>query len=592
MAPVGKNLTNENPRLSSILGAIPKSDSLIHENFFRSRLTGHLAFAAKLESILLESIDGLPSLTASLYRNIETINQVRGGIAAPESTELEERGTSIWNLTSKHKNNGRYPERAHNSSKRRTNTQDNAESIEMVSRQERNQLGVAEQVIERAAFYDQRLQRLMRNHATQHTTLTTYRLTAQYYILRVILAWRRERLDLADFFLTKFNSEKSPVDAALTEELTDVMFEIGRDQTAKKSYGSAIRWLEGARANLISPNPDCLGTDAGVLRSCIAHTLVHALLGQRCEESNRRAWVIIQELANEAENTLAVLLLKLQVLTINENSTQDYFDVLVQIIRQIHLSDINLKTILHHIHKIRVRSTHLAHTALTVLLSDQLLATGETAWLEKTLITILWNGTTSTELEDFTDQLEELLDQITAKSNFTLSTSATHAAQILILRRVEALYSREEFGQADAWCRLALHGVFCHSGLSNSGKLQRITARLLIEELDTQKPQDHSCINEICKVFEAGAAALKTSQRQGSTKKNEFPSGELEWFSRNSYNLALKFNNVQSADDASEQASDRFLRQLFCGFLGCCLLVVLARAEDVTEKQSLAYPQL
>lgn len=47
----------------------------------------------------------------------------------------------------------------------------------------------------------------------------------------------------------------------------------------------------------------------------------------------------------------------------------------------------------------------------------------------------------------------------------------------------------------------------------------------------------------------------------------------------------IQFIHLYPADTDSHQASDLSLRRLFCDFLGCCLLIVLARAEDITEDQ-------
>lgn len=215
------------------------------------------------------------------------------------------------------------------------------------------------------------------------------------------------------------------------DEFADLLFEIGRDQALKQSNSTALQWLERAYDTLVGQSPKDLSTDASALRSCIVHTLIYALLKQRCEENNLKAWTIIRELEMETENPIVVSLLKLQVLAGDQSPAQDYHDVLVQVICQIHLSDLNVKTILHHIHELRKRSPRLAHTALATLLLERLLAFDEIAWVEKTLITILWNCTTSPDLREMTDQLEDLLNQVASRPNSTLTTSATHAAQIV-----------------------------------------------------------------------------------------------------------------------------------------------------------------
>ncbi|KAL8943366.1 MAG: hypothetical protein Q9211_001005 [Gyalolechia sp. 1 TL-2023] len=715
-------------------------------------LTRGLVFAAKLERTLHEAVDTLPSLTASLYENIEKVDLISASAIATKNRDLDGRGTRIWNLTSMYKDNTALAETlalvrafasllldcAQQSGPGATANDIRVLKITLKASKwclDQGQLGVAEQVIERAACYEQRLQRRLPNNGSQDLAPTRRQLASQYHILRISLAWRRDRLDIADFFFAKLNAAGIVHEATVAEDLADILFEIGRDLATKQSYSAAIQWLERAHGTLISQTPEDLSTDASALRGCIVHTLVHALLKQRCEENNLRAWNIIRELERETENPITVSLLKLQVLTGDQSSAQDYHDVLVRVIRQIHLSDLNVKTILHHVHELRRRSARLAHSALAALLSERLLAINEIAWVERTLITILWNCTTSTDLGDMTDQLKELLSQVASGTHSTLTTSATHAAQILMLRRIETFYSQGDYDQADVWCRLALHNIFSNSGTSNVGKLQRkrllcalakadfatcrnihhhmskstvgdlstkylvykvalrtkdvatacldaisagsqsdftllyacvleaqkngnrltviralsrvldkrnyattsdvhlatllrfvsddvtkflvcaharsTTARLLIEELDSPKSQEVDCIGELCKVFEAAAAVAEASQQQGPGAKDDFPIAELDWFSRNSYNLALNictmweagstlrivqaclaFTSVYLSNGDPQQASDLALRRLFCNFLGCCLLTILARAEDSVEKQLHYYSSL
>ncbi|KAI4281274.1 MAG: hypothetical protein L6R38_003832 [Xanthoria sp. 2 TBL-2021] len=508
------------------------------------------------------------------------------------------------------------------------------------------------------------------------------------------------------------NPESSALELSIAERVADALFEIGRDQMTKGCHTSALQWLDRAHDILASQNPEDLSTDASEVRSCIMHTTIRVLLKARDEESISRAWNICHELEGETKNKVVPWLLKLELLGVDQSAAQDYYEVLDGVVRHIHLSDVNLAMILHHVHELRRRNARLAHAILVVLLSERLLVMDEIAWVERTLVTTVWNCTTSPDLGTMTDALEELLDTIIAKTDSALSTSATHAAQILMLKRIEALYNQADYDQADIWCRLALHNVFSGSGASNVGKLQRkrllcalgrsdlgkcreiryqmsdsterdsstryllykvalkcqdadlaaeclesiskeqgkdanllyacvleaqkngdrlqviralsqvlekttyqaaaglhlpallrLTARMLIQELESGQSQDQHCIDELCKVFEGAAAAAKRSRRD-SSQDDIFPSAELDWFSRNSYNVALKmctvwkadatlrivracsnFIGVYSLDNYAEQDSDLSLRRLFCDFLGCCLLTTLARGEDMIEDQ-------
>lgn len=244
-------------------------------------------------------------------------------------------------------------------------------------------------------------------------------------------AWRRERLDLADIWWSKLDQEQNVLDAPMREQLADTLFEVGRDQAKKQLYNPALQWLERAYDILIAQDQDDLGSDASALKNSIMHCQVHALLKESCEENYSRAWDIIHELENEAENTVAVSLLKLSVLTGDPTAAQEYYNVLIQMMRQIHLSDVNVRTILHHVHALKQRNAGLAHTILVLFISERLLVMGEVAWVEKTVVTLLWICTTSTDLGNVTDQLEELLNGVVARSNSAFGASATHAAQVV-----------------------------------------------------------------------------------------------------------------------------------------------------------------
>ncbi|KAI4290344.1 MAG: hypothetical protein L6R35_000381 [Caloplaca aegaea] len=419
------------------------------------KLESVLAFAVKLEKTLRRAIQTLPALIGSIHRSIENIESIPTSAIASKSRDLDERGTTIWNLTSKYK-------------------EDATLAVALALGTEQSQLGVTEQIIERAAFYDKRLQHAPQDQFTQELAGMNRRLCKEYQMLRITL----------------LDQEQNVLDAPMREQLADTLFEVGRDQAKKQLYNPALQWLERAYDILIAQDQDDLGSDASALKNSIMHCQVHALLKESCEENYSRAWDIIHELENEAENTVAVSLLKLSVLTGDPTAAQEYYNVLIQMMRQIHLSDVNVRTILHHVHALKQRNAGLAHTILVLFISERLLVMGEVAWVEKTVVTLLWICTTSTDLGNVTDQLEELLNGVVARSNSAFGASATHAAQVLIVRHIEAAYSRGDYEQADSWCCLALHSIFSNSGESNIGKLQRKRMLCAIGKSDFMQCRD------------------------------------------------------------------------------------------------------
>lgn len=240
------------------------------------------------------------------------------------------------------------------------------------------------------------------------------------------------------------------IQPTVAESLADILLEIGRDQAAKHQYTLAVHWLEKAHDVLSSQIPESLSNDADEVRSCILHTMIRILLKERGEKSIPKAWNIVQRLESESENRVAVSLLKLELFNVDPAATQDYYDVLVEVVRQIHLTDTNVKTILHHIHELRRRSTRLTHDVLVLLLTERLLTIGEAAWMEKTLITIIWNFTTSSDLASAPDTLGDLFATMVTTSSLILGTSATHAAQI-----VSTVLYKSSNRFADSWANFA-----------------------------------------------------------------------------------------------------------------------------------------
>ena len=239
-------------------------------------------------------------------------------------------------------------------------------------------------------------------------------------------------MDLADLWLTKLGSGNDVIDSSAVETLADLFFEIGRHESKNKHSAEALKWLSKAHDMILSQDLDRLSSDANELQVAVMHATVKALIDEDSEENRRKAWNIIEELDIAHGDRLAVLLLKLDLYALDDVFSPQYFgDVLQKIVRTIHLTDTNVKTALHYVHTLRSRNPRTAHTVLVSLATERLLGAEDFAWLEKTLMTIIWNCTTSTELKDGHDLLNNVLDTLLADTGRTMSQSATHAAQVV-----------------------------------------------------------------------------------------------------------------------------------------------------------------
>lgn len=222
------------------------------------------------------------------------------------------------------------------------------------------------------------------------------------------------------------------------EELADLFFEIAGSQSTKTQLAEAVHWLERAHNILLGQSQDLLSSDARELRISIMHSMARALLNLEGDGSQEKALNIVRELELDCGDRLIVLLLKLDIFATDaSHSAQDYCDVLHKIVRTVHLTDTNVKTILHHVHKLRSRSPLMAHHVLVSLLDERLIGAEETKWIEKAFITIIWNCTNSTDFLDVLTSLSETFDALANSATKALSPNATHAAQIV--RAIEHL---------------------------------------------------------------------------------------------------------------------------------------------------------
>jgi tetratricopeptide (TPR) repeat protein len=502
------------------------------------------------------------------------------------------------------------------------------------------------------------------------------------------------------------------LEPVLTENLADLLFEVGRDCSSKALHEGAAQWLERAYDILVSRNSEELSSDAGDLQTAIMHTLARVLMKIPGDEARSRAWNIANDLDSGLSDKLAVLLLKLDLFE-NEPGTdlQDYCNILLRIIRMIHVTEATFKTVLHYIHKLRSQNPTSTHIALDEFLQKRLIGAEKPEWLEKVLVTIVWNITTSTSIAAGTSLLKQILDSLSDRSSHSIGASATHAAQILLWKRIEASYNQDAYADAISWCHLALHKSFDKSGELNLGKIQRklllcslatsdfpmarsvysemsasaqtaqetqylmykiglrsgdadlaseclekiyqqsakdatllyacvleaqhtgqrsqavsamqlvlekynygsppgvnlpallrCTARLLIAGLEDPGSAVDSAVDAVCKLFDGAAAQAKMGRRDPANHRFDLP--ELDWFSRNTYNLALKvcgewnppqtirlvqsclkFIDLYPTDMDTGTLADLSLRRMFCDFLAGSLLVMMAREEDAIEAQ-------
>lgn len=129
--------------------------------------------------------------------------------------------------------------------------------------------------------------------------------------------------------------------------------------------------------------------------------------------------------------------------------------------------------------------------------------------------------------------------------------------------------------------------------------LLRCTARLLLSELIVEGVVNQSVAEELGKLFEGAVVQAKAARRpQNAQVQHSFTTVELEWFSKNSYNISLKYcaelspksltrllaaciQFIELLDKEDQlQGKETLIRRIFCDFLSACAFIALARAED------------
>jgi hypothetical protein len=89
-------------------------------------------------------------------------------------------------------------------------------------------------------------------------------------------AWQQDRLDLADHFFAKLQTQAARPTAADALSCVELSFEIGRDCLGKRLDEAAVKWL-GRAAELFQIH-DIVGPNAENLQLNVLHTYARALL--------------------------------------------------------------------------------------------------------------------------------------------------------------------------------------------------------------------------------------------------------------------------------------------------------------------------
>ncbi|KAH4247441.1 hypothetical protein HBI05_045310 [Parastagonospora nodorum] len=574
------------------------------------------------------------------------------------------------------------------------------------------ELSHATKILERAAEYQEVLGKEEDDAANDESEMAR-RLRMEYFAVRTTLAWRQDRMDTAEHMYAKCKQLAVALTPSSAETLADLLYEMGKDSLSKRQYEAATRWLERAYDTLGEQDMEMFSPEASELRLSTMHGIVQACVKSNTTGARDKAWQMLKLMETDYSDKMLVSLLKIELLSSSETfDSVEFYNVLLRMIRTIVLNDTNFRTIMHHIHKLKEHSNTTAGKIVDDLIDIRLFREENQTWIEKAVITRIWIGTTNSLAERILEDTQELLEMVLQKSKSSFSAPATHAAQTLLWKRVEAAFSQEQFVIAEAWCRVCLHPVFDKAGAQNKARISRkiiqcalsrqdyaaareahkkmsensrdepvtrylmykagiqtqdvelaaecldhicrssakdatllyacameaqsngdkkqainalervldkydysapagihlpallrCTSRLLQSELIKDGAIEPSVMEQLCKVLEGAIAQAKASRRRPNDPAQQlFTTEEFEWFSKNSYNLSLRYcadmsprHLVRLLHTCSEfikilkeknglgSSGDLCLRLVFCEFLSACTYTTLARAEDNTQ---------
>ncbi|RYP22519.1 hypothetical protein DL765_001577 [Monosporascus sp. GIB2] len=424
-------------------------------------------------------------------------------------------------------------------------------------------------LLQKAADYNGAMQKLPEGLAEEELQ-ECKRLEAEYLMLRMVLSWKEDRLDVSDHIYSKVEKLEHIMGIPLMEAFADALFEIGKSLAARNDISLATKWLDRAYDTINSRGLDQLSREAVELRMAISQALVHAHLNAGTDDSFQKAEDLVAYMESEIGDKLTVLLLRLELLL---KSPAEVFDgpgfsaVLRRLIRNTDISETTFKIILHHVRILDSKSPTLACEILDYFFGTRVLPSHRKEWIEKVVVFRTQMTTSRRDTAESIQSFAMILDAIEENDSQPLGAEAAVSLQTLIWKKIESSFAQKQLDIAEAWCRTALKPA-----------LRRTVAASIHKD----------ALNE--------------------PGKKLFAINELDWFCKNAYNIGLENTSswhpryllrlfrcclaiiAEYPKDIGAQASgDLALRGMFCNFMAAAACACLARSEDNVEVQLQSY---
>ncbi|KAK7977888.1 hypothetical protein PG996_003939 [Apiospora saccharicola] len=302
------------------------------------------------------------------------------------------------------------------------------------------------------------------------------RLEAEHLVLRIVLAWKENRLDVAEHLYGKTQSLKHRLDPSTAEALADALYEVGESCLGKQDFAMATKWLERAYDFLSSQDLEMLSRDGIELQLTVSQALVRGFLGLDTTVSLQKAESLVGSLEAEAGDKLVVLLLRLDVLAKAPGEVFDsnsYANVLRRIIRVVDLSDTTFKLLISRIRKLDDKGPALACQVMDEFIKLHVLLSRKDDWVERALTLRVYMSTSQRDSLETVNGIKSLLDQVQESLEKPIAAHAALGIITLLWKKIESNFHQGTPEMAQQWCQLALHPALCQCGPINAAKIAR-----------------------------------------------------------------------------------------------------------------------
>ncbi|KAI5369758.1 putative meiosis specific protein Spo22/ZIP4/TEX11 [Septoria linicola] len=330
-------------------------------------------------------------------------------------------------------------------------------------------------------------------HNLSDHELCVAQLEREFYLLRMLHAWKSERHDLADHFFLSWSKVEVQGSTRMIEasiKAADLFYEFARELTKAQASTQAMKWYDRALA-AFGGSVEQVHPENAELLSSIAVAYVEELLksGKDTDLMRSKEVVLQLEKSHVLGNRVALPVLKLRVLAnIQDVDPEEIRQALVHVIKHTVLTEDNFKMILQTARKANETAPETTLSALRMLILQRILPEATNLhseaghiyeWLEKATITYAMYVTTHmvTTGTDYVSDLTSLFDAIEKIGAALFSAKATHAAQTLLWRATNG----PNDAAARICCRLLRHPLFENSGYVNKARIGRKIMRSALD---------------------------------------------------------------------------------------------------------------